>query len=104
MLSTELFLKCGEIIFEQICLIEIVFTADCADPGSIENGYMQKSPAGKPFCFGDKIIHRCKEGYKLEGDAVTVCTTTGQYSKLAPTCVKNDTGLFQYTTLFSWQY
>ncbi len=62
----------------------------CPDPGTVENAH--KSPAFGPYHYGDQIVFTCNPGYTLEGDSAAVCTSTGQFNKILPTCVVENSG------------
>ncbi len=57
---------------------------ECPDPKTIRHGV--NDPPNGPFFCGDKVTYLCDNGYEMQGESVSQCTETGQFSNL-PECV-----------------
>ncbi|CAB4068031.1 unnamed protein product [Lepeophtheirus salmonis] len=59
----------------------------CSSPENPESGFV--NTGGKKFFHtGDMVKFRCKSGYMMEGQPVSRCNERGDWSNLAPTCVR----------------
>ncbi|XP_069493467.1 beta-2-glycoprotein 1-like [Ambystoma mexicanum] len=56
--------------------------ASCGPPAMIDSGFY----TGSHFRVGSSVQYFCKEGYALEGAAVSVCQENMEWSPAAPTC------------------
>ncbi|XP_055949628.1 clotting factor C-like isoform X6 [Argiope bruennichi] len=68
----------------------------CPDPGSILTGYRRlrngtPSKSTRTYSIGQSFQYFCNQGFKLQGNNVITCTTSGQWSSKLPRCLKTTT-------------
>ncbi|CAL1294943.1 unnamed protein product [Larinioides sclopetarius] len=79
-------------------LTPIDSTANCIDPGSIQNGY-RVLRNGAPSRFsriynnGQSFQFFCNQGYILQGNNVITCLPSGEWSSNTPWCQSTQTGM-----------
>ncbi|CAL1294940.1 unnamed protein product [Larinioides sclopetarius] len=77
---------------------QIDSTANCIDPGSIQNGY-RVLRNGAPSRFsriynnGQSFQFFCNQGYILQGNNVITCLPSGEWSSNTPWCQSTQTGM-----------
>lgn len=65
------------------CMIAVI---DCGAVLVPVNGHVNMSST--PPLYGSQVMYWCNTGYRLIGDPVQQCLTTGSLSGSPPTCVK----------------